>query len=84
MAYVVKDQMAHTAAKTQRHGYLGLFGAPAYLVSDRGSAFTGHVITDLCKLYGVQKLRMTSYNTQTYGQVEWMNQTLMYLIGKLD
>ena len=57
VAYVVKDQTAHTAAETLRNGYFGLFGAPAYLVSDQGKAFTGHVITHLCELYGVQKLR---------------------------
>ena len=56
VAYVVKDQTAHTAAETLRNGYFGLFGAPAYLVSDQGKAFTGHLISNLCELYGVQKL----------------------------
>ena len=40
---MVKDQTARTAAETLRIGYFGLFGAPAYLVSDQGKAFTGHV-----------------------------------------
>ena len=48
VAYVVKDQTARTAAETLRIGYFGLFGAPAYLVSDQEKAFTGHVITHLC------------------------------------
>ena len=39
---------------------------------------------DLCKLYGVKKLRTSSYHAQTNGQVECMNQTLIRLIGKLD
>ena len=69
MAYVVKDQTAHTAAKTLRSGYFGLLDAPAYLVSDQGKAFTGHLITNLCELYGVQKLRTSPYHTQTNGQV---------------
>ena len=56
VAYVVKDQMACTATETLRNGYFGLFGAPAYLVSDQGKVFTGHLITNLCELYGVQKL----------------------------
>ena len=34
VAYVVKDQMARTATETLRNGYFGLFGAPAYLVSN--------------------------------------------------
>ena len=55
VVYVVKDQTAHTAAETLRIGYFGLFGTPAYLISDLGKAFTGHIITHLCELYGVQK-----------------------------
>ena len=75
VAYVVKDQMARTATETLRNGYFGLFGAPAYLVSDQGKAFTGHLISNLCELYGVRKLRTSPYHAQTNGQVERMNQT---------
>ena len=81
---VLQDQTAHTAAETLRIGYFGLFGAPAYLVSDQGKAFTGHVITHLCELYGVQKLRTSPYHAQTNGQVERMNQTIICMIGKLE
>ena len=84
VAYVVKDQTARTAAETLRNGYFRLFRAPAYLVSDQGNAFTGHVITHLCELYGVQKLRTLPYHTQTNGQVEHMNQMIIHMIGKLE
>ena len=84
VAYVVKDQTAHTAAKTLRNGYFRPFSAPVYLVSDQGKAFTGHVITHLCELYGVQKLRTLPYHAQTNGQVERMNQTIIRMIGKLE
>ena len=84
VAYMVKDQKARTAAETLRSGYFGLFGAPAYLLSDKGKSFTATVVEDLCKLYGVKKLRTSSYHAQTNGQVERMNKTLICLIGKLD
>ena len=84
VAYVVKDQTACTAAETLRNGYFGLFGAPAYLVSDQGKAFMGHIITHLCDLYGVQKLRTSPYHAQTNGQVERMNQMIICMIGKLE
>ena len=84
VAYVVKDQTARTTAETLRIGYFRLFGAPAYFVSDQGKAFTGHVITHLCELYGVQKLRTSPYHAQTNGQVERMNQTIIRMIGKLE
>ena len=84
VAYVVKDQTACTTAETLRNGYFGFFGAPAYLISDQGKAFTGHIITHLCDLYGVQKLRTLPYHAQTNGQVEHMNQTIIHMIGKLE
>ena len=43
----------------------------------------GAVVTELCKLYGVQKIRTTPYHAQTNGQVEQMNQTIIRMIGKL-
>ena len=84
VAYVVKDQTARTAAKTLRNGYFGLFGVPAYLISDQGKAFMDHIITHLCDLYGVQKLRTSPYHAQTNGQVECMNQTIIRMISKLE
>ena len=83
VAYVVKDQKAATTAHTLRHGYFTLFGVPAYLISDQGKAFVSQIVEDLCKLYGVQKLRTSSYHAQTNGQVERMNQTIIRMIGKL-
>ena len=84
VAYVVKDQTARTAAETLRNGYFRLFSAPAYLISDQGKAFTGHIITHLCDLYGVQKLRTSPYHAQTNGQVECMNQMIIRMISKLE
>ena len=81
---MVKDQTARTATETLRNGYFGLFGAPAYLVSDQGEAFMGHIITHLCEWYRVQKLRTSPYHAQTNGQVECMNQTIICMISKLE
>ena len=44
----------------------------------------GHIITHLCELYGVQKLRTSPYHAQTNGQVERMNQMIIRMIGKLE
>ena len=84
VVYVVKDQTACTATETLRIGYFELFSVPAYLVSDQGKAFTGHIITHLCDLYGVQQLRTSPYHAQTNGQVERTNQTIIHMIGKLE
>ena len=73
VTYVVKDQTARSATETLRNGYFRLFGAPAYLISDQGKAFTGHVIMHLCELYGVQKLRTSPYSDQWPGRAHESN-----------
>ena len=47
-------------------------------------AFTGHLISNLCELYRVQKLRTSPYHAQTNGQVQRMHQTIIRMIGKLE
>ena len=44
----------------------------------------GHIITHICDLYGVQKLRTSPYHAQTNGQVEHMNQMIICMISKLE
>ena len=84
VVYAVKDQTAHTAAETLRIGYFGLFGVHAYPISNQGKAFKGHIITHLCDLYGVQKLRTSPYHAQTNSRIECMNQMIIHMIGKLE
>ena len=84
VVYMVKVQTARSTAETLRNGYFRLFGAPAYLISDQGKAFMGHIITHLCDLYGVQKLRTSPCHAQTNGQVEHMNQMIIRMISKLE
>ena len=84
VAYTCRNETDEAAAHALRWGYFSLFGAPAYLVSDQGPSFVNKVVTALCKLYGVQKLRTTPYHAQTNGQVERMNQTIIRMIGKLE
>ena len=82
MVYVVEDQTAETAAWTLRNGYFSLFRAPAYLISDQGKAFTGHVLS-LQAIWSAE-LRTSPYHAKTNGPVERMNQTIIRMFGKLD
>ena len=44
LAYVTPDQTAKTIAKFLYGGYISIFGAPARLLSDRGTSFTSSII----------------------------------------
>ena len=54
LAYVTPDQTAKTIAKFLYGGYIFIFGAPARLLSDRGTSFTSSIIEELCKILGIK------------------------------
>ena len=54
LAYVTPNQTAKTITKFLYGGYISIFGAPARLLSDRGTSFTSNIIEELCKILGVQ------------------------------
>ena len=47
LAYVTPDQTVKTIAKFLYGGYISIFGAPARLLSDRGTSFTSSIIEEL-------------------------------------
>ena len=54
LAYVTPDQTAKTITKFLYGDYISLFGAPARVLSDRGTSFTSSIIEELCKILGIQ------------------------------
>ena len=53
-------------------------------MSDQATDFTGQVISELCDLLGITKIRMLPYYPQTNGTVERVHQILKRMIAKLD
>ena len=83
LVYVTPDQTAKTIAKFLYGGYISIFGAPARLLSDRGTSFTSSIIEELCKILGIQQVQTMPYHPQTNGLVERSHQTIMHMIRKL-
>ena len=54
LVYVTPDQTAKTVAKFLYGGFISIFGAPARLLSDRGTSFTSSIIKELCEILGIQ------------------------------
>ena len=54
LAYVTPNQTVKTIAKCLYGGYISIFGALAWLLSDRGTSFTSSIIGELCKILGIQ------------------------------
>ena len=52
------------------------FGIPSTVLTDRGTNFTGRVMAQLFKDYGVKHLTTTSFHPETNGQCENANKTI--------
>ena len=50
LAYVTPNQTTKAIAKFLYGGYISIFGAPARLLSDRGTSFTCSIIQELCEI----------------------------------
>ena len=66
-AYVTNNHTARTMAHVLYNEFFSVFRFPRRLMSDQASEFTGQVISELCNLLGVTKIRMLPYHPQTNG-----------------
>ena len=67
-AYVTNNHtMRTTMACILYNEFFSVFGFPRRLMSDQASEFTGQVISELCDLLGVTKIRTSPYHPQTNG-----------------
>ena len=69
-AFVTKNHTAYTTARVLYNNYFSVFGFPQRLMSDQGTEFTGDVIAALCKVLGIDKIRMTPYHPQSNRSAE--------------
>ena len=68
-AYVTNNHTACTTAHVLYNEFFSVFGFPRQLMSNQASEFMGQVISELCDLLGVTKIRMSPYHPQTIGAV---------------
>ena len=82
-AFITTSQTAQTTAKTLWDKYFVYYGFPEMIISDQGRNFKSRVISELCKLGRVKKLRTSPYHPQSNGQCERFNTTLLSMLGTL-
>ena len=58
-----------------------MFGVPEALLSDRRTNLLSHLMLDVCKLLGIEKLN-TSYHPECDGMIERLNRTLKAMLRK--
>ena len=83
-AYVTNNHTARTTAHVLYNEFFSVFGFPRRLMLDQAAEFTGQVISELCDLLSITKIRMLPDHPQTNGAVERVHQTLRRMIAKMD
>ncbi|KRX54135.1 Retrovirus-related Pol polyprotein from transposon, partial [Trichinella sp. T9] len=71
---------AETVARKLVQQFVCRFGTPMKLLSDQGTQFQGRLVTELCNLLGIEKIRTTAYHPQCDGMVERFNRTLAMVL----
>ena len=69
-AYVTNNHTVRTTARILYNEFFSVFRFPRRLMSDQASEFTGQVISELCDLLGVTKMRTSPYHPQTNSAIE--------------
>jgi len=75
-ALAIPDASAPTVARVLDQNVFCYFGLPEQLHSDQGAQFQSQLLSDLCRLWGVNKSRTTPYHPQGNGVVERNNRVL--------
>ena len=84
MACMTPNQTVKTIAKFLWQGCSLIFRMLVKLLSNWIANFESNIIRELCRLMGIWEVRTSPYHTQTNGQVDWVYQILMHMIGKLS
>lgn len=81
-AVPLRNHEAPTVAKALVNNVLLRLGMPHQILTDRGGEFEGQLMTELCRLLQIDKIRTTSYKPSTNGAVERFHRTLNSMLGK--
>jgi len=82
-AFPVRSHDAITVARHLVECVFLVYGVPNQLLSDRGGEFEGSVMTEVCRLLEIDKIRTTSYKPSTNGALERIHRTLNTMLGKI-
>jgi len=82
-AFPVRSHDAITVAKYLVERVFVVYGVPTQLLSGRGAEFEGSVMTEVCRLMEIDKIRTTAYKTSTNGALERVHRTLNTMLGKM-
>ena len=82
-AFITPTITARVLAQTLWDKFFMHYRLPEKVLSDQGRNFKSSLISALCKVSKIKKLRTSLYRPQTNGQCKWFNATLISMLGTL-
>ena len=79
-AFALPDSETSTCMRAMYDGFFSIFGLPQQIHTDLGRNFEGKLFHELCQLIGVRKTHTTPFHSQSDGQTERMNRTLLQML----
>jgi len=72
----IKDTTAETVANAFYSTWIARFGAPVTITTDRGVQFESQIFGALNNLFGIHRIRTTTYHPQSNGMIERWHRSL--------
>ena len=80
-AFPLRNKEAETVAKVLVEQVFTRFGTPLSVLSDQGKEVDGRIMNEICRLFGIEKLRTSPYKPST-NQVERFHRTMNRVLAK--
>jgi transposase InsO family protein len=83
VAVPLRSKTAETVADILYREVFCRFGTARQLVTDQGREFDNELLSCLCNLFGIKKMRTSAYHPSANGRVERCHRTLNSIIAKV-
>ena len=80
--FPLPDMLAVTVAETLASQVFSRFGCPKRLHSDCAANFRSQVMSELCRIMGIQKTSTTAFHPQGNSRCERVNRTILGMLAK--
>jgi len=78
----LRNKEAETIARVLVEQVFTHFGVPLSILSDQGKEVDGKVMQEVCRLFGIEKLRTSAYKPST-NMVERLHRTMNSILAKI-
>ena len=80
--YPLPDMKASTVASTLVTEFISRFGVPRRLHSDCAANFVGSVLTETCRILGIERSKISPYHPEGNAKVERMMRTIISMLAR--